>query len=103
MFSSVPSPHMQAVRRHHAHLGLLVHATGQLASHLRAGLRSLGQAWLAHRRRTAARREFEQLDAAGLRDLAMCASEFDSCWAELNGSAPATRRRTPDALARRTP
>lgn len=60
---------------------------------LRAGLGLLHRAWLDRRRRIAARREFEQLDAAGLRDLALTASEFESFWAECTGSAPATRRR----------
>lgn len=69
-----------------------MHAIHALHS-LHRGLQHLQTAWLAHRRRAAARREFEQLDAGGLRDLGVQASEFESYWAESTGSAPPTRRR----------
>ena len=41
----------------------------------------------------AARREFEQLDTAALRDLGVATSEHDSYWAESTGAAEPTRRR----------
>lgn len=95
---------MHTVRHQHtARTGSLFAATGRLASRARAGLRSLRHAWLARRRRSAARREFARLDGAALRDLALGASEFDSCWAESTGSAPATRRRIADSRAGRSP
>jgi hypothetical protein len=51
-------------------------------------------AWLGDaRRRAAARREFRALDSATLRDLGLGSAEFDSLWAEANGSAERTRRR----------
>jgi len=51
-------------------------------------------AWLRDTRgRAVARREFHALDSATLRDLGLGPSEFDSLWAEGNGSAQRTRRR----------
>jgi len=49
----------------------------------------LGATW----RYASARRNFERLDAATLRDLGMSASEFDSYWAESQGLAEHTRVR----------
>jgi uncharacterized protein YjiS (DUF1127 family) len=49
----------------------------------------LARAW----RYTVARREFQRLDAATLRDLGISPSEFDSYWAESHGLADRTRRR----------
>jgi uncharacterized protein YjiS (DUF1127 family) len=49
----------------------------------------LGRAW----RYAVARREFQRLDPAALRDLGISPSEFDSYWAESHGLAERTRRR----------
>ncbi|AMO24370.1 hypothetical protein GCM10027034_13940 [Ramlibacter solisilvae] len=49
----------------------------------------LTRAW----RYAVARREFQRLDAAALRDLGISPSEFDSYWAEHHGLADCTRRR----------
>ncbi|WP_280154391.1 hypothetical protein [Piscinibacter sp. XHJ-5] len=60
-------------------------------------LRRLAGAWQALRslrRQAADRRRFQRLDAATLRDLGMCRSEFDSFWLEAHGRAMPTRRRT---------
>ena len=48
------------------------------------------------RRKAIARREFHRLDDRALKDLGICRSEFDSCWAE-SGEHEQTRLR----LARR--
>ncbi|MEJ7932187.1 hypothetical protein WG922_19595 [Ramlibacter sp. AN1015] len=90
---------MNAVHQDPARLGLFIATLGRLACHVRAEFRSLRIAWFANRRRAAARREFARLDAVGLRDLGLCASEFDSCWSESTGAASVTRRRIADACA----
>jgi uncharacterized protein YjiS (DUF1127 family) len=64
-----------------------------LLTHLRE-LLGWATTWLAEARRcAAARREFQALDNAALRDLGMARSEFGSFWAEAHGSAEHTRRR----------
>jgi len=55
----------------------------------RSVLHELADAW----RHAAARREFEALDDATLRDLGMRRSEYDSYWAETHGLAEHTRKR----------
>ncbi|MBA2965133.1 MULTISPECIES: hypothetical protein [Ramlibacter] len=52
-----------------------------------------GAWWEDTRGRAAARREFRALDSATLRDRGLRPSEFESLWAEANGSAERTRRR----------
>ena len=47
----------------------------------------------ARRCYAAARREFERLDDASLRDLGISRNEFDSYWAESLGRAEQSRRR----------
>ena len=61
------------------------------------GLRRLLAAWRRHWQERRERAEFQQLDAAALRDLGLDRSEYDSCHREAEGEAPRTRRR----LARR--
>lgn len=56
---------------------------------LAAGVRSLR----LRRQRNRQARQFAQLDERMLRDLGVCRSEFDSCWAEAAEAAEATRRR----------
>jgi len=53
----------------------------------------VGAWWSDVRGRAAARRDFHALDNATLRDLGLGPSEFDSLWAEGDGSAERTRRR----------
>jgi uncharacterized protein YjiS (DUF1127 family) len=60
---------------------------------LRERLRRMGSQLAAAWRYAAARREFERLDAAALRDLGLGPSEFESCWAEAHGAAERSRRR----------
>ncbi|MDF2467526.1 MAG: hypothetical protein K0Q43_5761 [Ramlibacter sp.] len=55
---------------------------------LRSVLRELADSW----RYAAARREFNSLDDATLRDLGMRRSEYDSYWAETHGMAERTRK-----------
>jgi hypothetical protein len=54
-------------------------------------LHELADSW----RYAAARREFNSLDDATLRDLGMRRSEYDSYWAESHGMADQTRKRLP--------
>jgi hypothetical protein len=54
-------------------------------------LHELADSW----RHAAARREFNLLDDATLRDLGMRRSEYDSYWAESHGMADHTRKRVP--------
>ena len=65
---------------------LLLATAGQLLDWARAW-------WRDARGRAVARREFRALDSATLRDLGLGPAEFDSLWAEANGSAERTRRR----------
>ncbi len=58
---------------------------------LRSVFRELADSW----RYAAARREFNSLDDATLRDLGMRRSEYDSYWAETHGMAEHTRKRVP--------
>jgi uncharacterized protein YjiS (DUF1127 family) len=58
---------------------------------LQSVLRELADSW----RYAAARREFNSLDDATLRDLGMRRSEWDSYWAETHGMAEHTRKRVP--------
>jgi hypothetical protein len=66
------------------------HPFADMAAQLQAWL----DAWRERRRRAAAQREFERLDAATLRDLGLHAGEFGSFWAEAHGRAERTRRRS---------
>jgi uncharacterized protein YjiS (DUF1127 family) len=60
----------------------------RLPKPLQSVLRELADSW----RYAAARREFNSLDDATLRDLGMRRSEYDSYWAETHGMAERTRR-----------
>ena len=70
-------------------LSTLVARMGRLVQALRATAQAIG-AW---RRRAAARRQLEALDERSLRDLGLCRSELDSCWAEARGDVERTRLR----------
>lgn len=61
----------------------------RFAAGLRTILHRAAGAW----RHAAARREFQRLDDAALRDLGISRSEFDSYWAESLGQAERSRRR----------
>lgn len=65
----------------------------RLAAGLRNALRAMMQRVAERRRYAAARREFERLDDATLRDLGISRNEFDSYWAESLGRAEQSRRR----------
>jgi hypothetical protein len=63
-------------------------------NHLHHSLRAWRTRMQAAWRHATARRDFEKLDPAALRDLGLSASEFDSFWAESRGSAERTRLHT---------
>jgi uncharacterized protein YjiS (DUF1127 family) len=63
----------------------------RISKPLRSMLHELADSW----RYAAARREFNLLDDATLRDLGMRRSEYDSYWAESHGMADHTRKRVP--------
>jgi uncharacterized protein YjiS (DUF1127 family) len=50
--------------------------------HLASRLSALELALRERRQRAIAQREFHRLDDRALKDLGICRSEFDSCWAE---------------------
>lgn len=63
----------------------------RIARPLRSILHELADSW----RHGVARREFNLLDDATLRDLGMRRCEYDSYWAESHGMAEQTRKRVP--------
>ena len=68
-------------------------AMNTLVACLRAAPGALLARLAAASRRAEHRREMQSLSDADLRDLGLHRSEIDSCWAESEGIAPATRRR----------
>ena len=65
----------------------------RFADSLRGALKAALRRAAAASRYAAARRDFNRLDDAALRDLGISRDEFDSYWAESLGRADQTRRR----------
>jgi uncharacterized protein YjiS (DUF1127 family) len=77
----------------YTHDGPWARAMRTLVARLRAAPGAVLARLAAASRRAAHRREMQSLSDADLRDLGLHRSEIDSCWAESEGIAPATRRR----------
>lgn len=72
---------------------LRAHALKRLAARLLALAAAVQAGLCAVAGRAARRNELHELSDATLRDLGLTRSELDSCWAESEGMAEATRRR----------
>ena len=77
----------------YTHDGPWTRAIRTLLARLRATSGTVLARLAAASRRAEHRREMQSLSDADLRDLGLHRSEIDSCWAESEGIAQATRRR----------
>jgi uncharacterized protein YjiS (DUF1127 family) len=78
---------------HALHTDTTMRVLGTIAVHLTSVPGAVVAYLAAASRRAARRRAMHELSAATLRDIGLHPSEIDSCWAESEGLAQATRLR----------
>jgi uncharacterized protein YjiS (DUF1127 family) len=78
---------------HPLHTHTTTRVLGTIVAHLTSAPGAVFAYLTAASRRAARRRELHQLSEEALRDIGLHRSEIDSCWAESEGLAQATRLR----------